>query len=453
MNNSNGNPNATSPLPCLVSIPPITLSGRRRLSAATVEPRRPISFSKPMAWINLQGRVVNADEASAARTVGGGLSDELAFAWDLFPPIHRFLIVAVIGVAAAQSKKDREIFNLKKSVELRDQLLSSMQEKLDNLCEQFNNSKENTVAAINKLSTKDGELQLDETFGSERIKFVDCGCWHCDEHSSFCNEYMQGALSRRASSGNEVLQYKSPFSNEDQEERRMSGLSDLASSVTSAADIQFNNLAVEQDVYNLKRDCDEKETTIKELTNLLNSSEVANSKRVSELEDIIRRKNTTISKLKKDLVVLEQKVMQLSRLRRPSFSASIPNEIQLPQMRDNLIYDMDSTTSPSSSDSDSSPVNNAQDLPVDVILPTKNSESTIDQISTPAKIFNSSGRLIERRSKFQSASPLKEIPSYQKSNAASSSSQKQLSPRKDLRKSRRRSLNGTKSASANKRWV
>lgn len=72
-----------------------------------------------MAWINLQGRVVNADEASAARTVGGGLSDELAFAWDLFPPIHRFLIVAVIGVAAAQSKKDREIFNLKKSVELR----------------------------------------------------------------------------------------------------------------------------------------------------------------------------------------------------------------------------------------------------------------------------------------------------------------------------------------------
>ncbi|MCH99216.1 hypothetical protein A2U01_0020227, partial [Trifolium medium] len=87
----------------------------------------------------------------------------------------------------------------------------------------------------------------------------------------------------------------------------MSDLSDLASSVTSAADIQLNNLAVEQDIYNLKRDCEEKETTIKELTTLLNSSEVANSKRVAELEDIIRRKNTSISKLKKDLVVLEQK--------------------------------------------------------------------------------------------------------------------------------------------------
>ncbi|MCH99341.1 hypothetical protein A2U01_0020353, partial [Trifolium medium] len=115
----------------------------------------------------------------------------------------------------------------------------------------------------------------------------------------------------------------------------------------------LNNLAVEQDIYNLKRDCEEKETTIKELTTLLNSSEVANSKRVAELEDIIRRKNTSISKLKKDLVVLEQKVMQLTRLRRPSFSASVSNEIQLPQMRDNLIYDMESSTSPSSSDSDS----------------------------------------------------------------------------------------------------
>jgi hypothetical protein len=40
-------------------------------------------------------------------------------------------------------------------------------------------------------------------------------------------------------------------------------------------------LAVEQDIYNLKRDCEEKESTIKELTTLLNSSEVANSKVIS----------------------------------------------------------------------------------------------------------------------------------------------------------------------------
>ncbi|CAJ2660967.1 unnamed protein product [Trifolium pratense] len=502
--NDDANGNVTSPFPCLVSIPPVN---RRRLSTSTVfvKPSRPISSEKPMAWINLQGRLVNADQASSARTIGGGLTDKLAFAWNLFPPIHRFLIVAVIGAAAAaaKSQKNQEILNLKKSVEFRDQVLSSMQQKLDNLCEQLNSSnlKENTVAAINKLSTKDGELQLDETFGSERIKFVDCGCWHCDEHSSFRNESMdassrrassgnevlqykspfsneeqeerrmsdlsdltssvtsaadiqQDASSRRASSGNEVLQYKSPFSNEEQEERRMSDMWDFASSVTSAADIQLNNLAVEQDIYNLKRDCEEKETTIKELTALLNSSEVANSKRVAELEDIIRRKNTSISKLKKDLVVLEQKVMQLTRLRRPSFSASVSNETQLPQMRDNLIYDMESSTSPSSSDSDSPLVKNAQYPPVDVIVPTKSSDCKIDLKSTPAKTLNSSGRLIERRTEFRSISPLKEFLSSQKSNAASSSSsRKQLSPRRDLKKSRRRSLPSAKSASTNKRWV
>ncbi|KAK2371120.1 hypothetical protein QL285_084101 [Trifolium repens] len=454
--NNDANGNVTSPLPCLVSIPPVN---RRRLSTSTVfvKPSRPISSEKPMAWINLQGRLVNADQASSARTIGGGLTDELAFAWNLFPPIHRFLIVAVIGAAAAAAKtqKNQEILNLKKSVQLRDQVLSSMQQMLDNLCDQLNSSnlKENTVPAINKLSTKDGELKLDETFGSERIKFVDCGCWHCDEHSSFCNELMD-ASSRRASSGNEMLQHKSPFSNEEQEERRMSDLSDLASSVTSAADIQLNNLAVEQDIYNLKRDCEEKESTIKELTTLLNSSEVANSKRVSELEDIIRRKNTTISKLKKDMVILEQKVMQLTRLRRPSFSASVSNETQLPQMRDNLIYDMESSTSPSSSDSDSPPVKNAQNLLADVIVLNQSSYSTVNQKCTPAKMSNSSERLIERRSKSRSVSPLKEILSYQKSNAASSSSsQKQLSPRRDLKKSRRRSLPAAKSASANKRWV
>ncbi|XP_016191926.1 uncharacterized protein LOC107632785 isoform X1 [Arachis ipaensis] len=51
------------------------------------------------------------------------------------------------------------------------------------------------------------------------------------------------------------------------------------------------------------------------------SPPTANYKRATELEDIIRRKNSTISKLKKDLAVLEQKVMQLTRERRASFTA------------------------------------------------------------------------------------------------------------------------------------
>lgn len=47
-----------------------------------------------------------------------------------------------------------------------------------------------------------------------------------------------------------------------------------------------------------------------------------------------------------------QQMVSLTRARRPSFSAAISNDRQLPVMADNLVYDMDSTTSPSSSDSD-----------------------------------------------------------------------------------------------------
>lgn len=60
-----------------------------------------------------------------------------------------------------------------------------MQQKLDNLCEQLNSTKEHSPAAA-----KDGEMKLTETFGTEKIKFVDCGCWHCERHSGLFNELM-----------------------------------------------------------------------------------------------------------------------------------------------------------------------------------------------------------------------------------------------------------------------
>ncbi|RZB84322.1 uncharacterized protein LOC114375170 [Glycine soja] len=451
---ANGN-GAPSP-PCVVSVSALSGS-RRRLSMSFVERSRlHVSSSeklKPMAWVSLQGRLLNADEASSARTIGGGVfSAEQAIAWNLFPPIHRFLLVAVIGAAVARSRKDFQICQLKNSVQLRDQVLLNMQQKLDSLCELVvNNSKEHWT---NKSCDKDGELQLNETFGAGKINFIDCGCWHCEQHSGFFNELMEGASIARSSGANEVLQYKMPFSNEDQEERRMSDMSDWASSVTSSADIQLNNLAVEQDMYNLRRDSEEKDTTIKELTSLLNSNEVANCKRIAELEDFIRRKNTTISKLKKDLLVLEQKVVQLTRLRRPSFSASGTNDGQPPHiMIDNLLYDMESTTSPSSSsDSDSSSVVKAPKLPTDVVL-KQDFAPKLDQNPTPAKVSSSSGRVFERHSKSRSVSPRKEVSSSQKSNAASASAQKLLSARGDLKKNRRRSLNGDKSATAPKGWV
>jgi len=65
-----------------------------------------------------------------------------------------------------------------------------MQQKLDTLCELVNNSKEYSTTAMENSCDKDGELQLNETFGIEKVKLVDCGCWHCEQHSASVNEVM-----------------------------------------------------------------------------------------------------------------------------------------------------------------------------------------------------------------------------------------------------------------------
>lgn len=108
--------------PSIVSLAPffpIPLRSTRRLSSSFTEPRRPVPAARQLAWLSLEGRLVNAEVASSARAIGGGLSPDVAVAWELFSPIERFLIVAVIGVAVAESKKNGQICQLKKSVELR----------------------------------------------------------------------------------------------------------------------------------------------------------------------------------------------------------------------------------------------------------------------------------------------------------------------------------------------
>lgn len=90
-----------------------------RLSSHFTRPSPPVSAVRKLAWVSLEGRLVNAEEASSSKTIKGWLSREEAAAWEMFTPIQRFLIVAVIGVATAESKKNRVISQLKKSVELR----------------------------------------------------------------------------------------------------------------------------------------------------------------------------------------------------------------------------------------------------------------------------------------------------------------------------------------------
>lgn len=118
-----GSAHAASPFPpplvvSLSPFSPIPSPSSRRLSSQFA-PSRPVPLARRLAWVSLQGRLVNAEEASSAKTIGGGFNKEQIMAWELFSPIQRFLIVAVIGVAVAESKKNRIISQLKNSVELR----------------------------------------------------------------------------------------------------------------------------------------------------------------------------------------------------------------------------------------------------------------------------------------------------------------------------------------------
>ncbi|GFP90864.1 cyclin-a2-2 [Phtheirospermum japonicum] len=88
-----------------------------------------------------------------------------------------------------------------------DQVLLSMQQKLDNLCEQFNAS---TKGLNGDEMFKCGEVELDE--------------------------------------------------------RRMSNFSDWAPSVASSVDIQLEGLAFEHDINSLRKECEQKDITIKELS-------------------------------------------------------------------------------------------------------------------------------------------------------------------------------------------
>ncbi|KAL5766662.1 hypothetical protein ACOSP7_017279 [Xanthoceras sorbifolium] len=452
----------TSHPPFLVSLAAFSSPSRRRLSSHFSPPSHPVSSSssaRRLAWVSLQGRVVNAEEASSAPAIKGGLSGEEAAAWELFTPIQRFLIVAVIGVAVAESKKNRVISQLKKSVEFRDQVLLSMQQKLDNLCEQLYFVKDQPGMRADVSSNGKAESPICESFGHEKINFVDCGCWLCDRHHDLFNG-LEGHSAVKTSGGDEMLQYKMNHANEtEQEERRMSDLSDWASSVTSTAEIQMNSIAIEQDFFNLRKECEEKDATIKELTTFIQSSNVTGSKRISELEEIIRRKNMIITRLKKDMVVLEQKVVQLTRLQRPSTASASDSASkcwQLPVMADNLLYDMDSTTSPSSSESDS-PIKNRPEAPVakdtDSPLQNGNSVSTSDQKSAPPKVSSSLVKPTNRHTKSRSVSPLKERSRNQNSGTLSSLRQKQLSARGELKKSRRRTQSTSKDAAQQKRWA
>ncbi|XP_008787278.1 uncharacterized protein LOC103705371 [Phoenix dactylifera] len=346
---------ATRARPAVVSF---GLLSARCLSSCFSETSRVVPVARrTLAWVSLQGRLVGAQEATSASAVGQGLSPVEAAAWEIFSPLHRVLIVAIVAVAVAESKKSQKISQLRRSADLRDQVLLSMQQKLDDLCEQLNSSKYESMENARESCPVDDQFAADGMLKQKGAAF----CSHDHPFPELNPESGIIPLSKNLSTWTRDVNetdtakddvFKTTHVNiGEQEERRMSDLSDICSSITSSMDIQLSALAEGQEFYNLRKECEEKDATIKELTAAAHASSAAASKRIAELEEIIKRKNMVITRLKKDMVVLEQKAIQLMRLQRPSSAAS-NSSLQLPVMASNILYDL-SSTSPSSSDSDS----------------------------------------------------------------------------------------------------
>ncbi|KAK4419524.1 hypothetical protein Salat_2365300 [Sesamum alatum] len=425
--------------PALVSLTPFTPSASpspRRLSSCFTQPSKPVRAKRQLAWVSLQGRLVGAEEASSAKTVdrNGAFTAREAVAWELFTPIQRVLIVAVVAAASVHSEKNKQISKLQKSVELRDQVLLSMQQKLDGLCEQVNYFKDQPDVVTQR-----------DVFVAET---VECGCRLCQHHNLPPN----GSLFNTSTNGDEEFKCKMPLIAEaEPEERRMSDLSDWAPSVTSSVDIQLDSLAIEQDINSLRKECEEKDITIKELCTYLQSSEVLGTKRIAELEDIIRRKNMIINKLRKDMVILEQKVVNLTRLRRSSFSATTSNVPHLPIMADNVLYDMDSSTGPSS-DSDSSPRNRTQAPPLE------RQEISIQMSGKASKGDLKCGQIesstfTEQNSSPCTTSPLKEKSLNQTPNLLPALKPKPMTYSSRENRSRSRLPAKSKEVASHKRWA
>ncbi|CAN6204851.1 unnamed protein product [Urochloa humidicola] len=434
------------PPPSRVSVSSPSPYSRRRCALASRfrEPAAP----RRHAWVSLQGRLVGAAEASSAASAAPGLPPDEAVAWELFSPLHRVLLVATVAAASSRSHAARRIEQLQRSIHLRDEVLEGMQQKLDDLLVEMNSLQQQYVKCDSYFSS---ESEKDDISGSKKIGDEEGSrCCVCARPEAAATP--QKAKGHCGTDDGDVVD-RSSLSFMDHEERRMSDLSDFCWSVASSVDNQINGdnqlsfLAADQQLYNLQKECEEKDATIKELAAAAHASSTSDAKRIAELQEVLKRKNMVISKLKKDMAALKQMVVEFSRAKRAS-SASSPVCTDLPVMSNNVLYDM-SSSSPSSSDSES-PVAPREYLDERLVDIAPGSDSKGSCEISAAKISRSSKSFSH---KLRSTSPLKEIRINPKVETNAFGRQKQpTTSNGDFKRIRRQSQQDSRNK-ATRRWM
>ncbi|KAL3681120.1 hypothetical protein R1sor_024076 [Riccia sorocarpa] len=96
---------------------------------------KPPSGFQDVAWLSLDGRLMNADTATSLNRIGGPLGGLEACVWEGLNPLQRVLIVAVAAAAAAaaKAKSTREAARLQSAINEREVALLHMRQELKNL--------------------------------------------------------------------------------------------------------------------------------------------------------------------------------------------------------------------------------------------------------------------------------------------------------------------------------
>ncbi|KAG2644257.1 hypothetical protein PVAP13_2KG298276 [Panicum virgatum] len=264
--------------PSRVSISSPSPYSRRRcaLTSRFREPAAP----RRHAWISLQGRLVGAEEASSAASAAPGLPRDEAVAWELFSPLHRVLLVATVAATSSRSHAARRIEQLQRSINLRDEVLEGMQQKLDDLLVEMNYLQQQYVKCDSYISS---EREKDEIICNKNIGDEDGSRCVCSRPDAAPTPQKAKDLCGMDDARSDVVD-RSSLSFVDHEERRMSDLSDFCWSVGSSVDNHINGdnqlsfLAADQQLYNLQKECDEKDATIKELAAAAHASSTADAK-------------------------------------------------------------------------------------------------------------------------------------------------------------------------------
>ncbi|KAF7066171.1 hypothetical protein CFC21_072197 [Triticum aestivum] len=435
------------PPPSRVSVRSSSSSSRRRcaLSSRFREPASP----RRHAWVSLQGRLVGAEEAASADAAAPGLPSDEATAWELFSPMHRVLLVATVAAASSRSHAARRIEQLQRSIHFRDEVLQSMQQKLDDLLSEMHSLQQQYVKCDSFISTQSEKVEL---VSSKKLMDEEgTRCCACSQLVTAATPYKTKDFCGMDDAKSDVVD-RTSVSLVDHEERRMSDLSDIWSVVSSvdnhlSGDNQLSSLAAEQELYNIQKECEEKDAIIKELTAAAHTSSTADAKRIAELQDILKRKNMVISKLKKDMSALKQMVVELTRAKRASSVNLNTACSELPVMSSNILYDM-SSTSPSSSDSES-PVTTRECLNVQ---PTDGTPGDCESTGS-SRVSVRKTSLPPAKSSVRSTAPLKEKCLNPKVETSLVGRQKQLlSSNGDFKKTRRQSHQDSRNK-ATKRWM